>query len=154
YQLYAFFNGTADKGRDNAPSLALWKQEELARRKQIHVEMIKLELTLLQSDPLAAAARTKLVQARLADLKKQEAAVQPATTLARQERDKPRPTFVHLRGNFTKKGDPVAPGVPAKLHGLHRRDEPGASSGKLQSNRLDFARWLVDQDNPLVGRVT
>jgi hypothetical protein len=150
YQLYAFFNGTADKGRDNAPSLALWTTKQLAQRQQVHREMARLELGLLTTDPLARAALLKLVQARLVELKKQEAAIQPATTLVMQELDKPRPTFVHLRGNFTKHGDSVSPGVPAKLHALHRRDEPGGSS----PNRLDLARWLVDKDNPLVGRVT
>ena len=60
------------------------------------------------------------------------------------ERKSPRESYVHLKGDFTRKGDPVTPGVPAVLHSLHS-DRP---------NRLDLARWLVDQKNPLVARVT
>jgi hypothetical protein len=85
---------------------------------------------------------------QLAKLRQEEANIKPATTLIMRELDKPRPTFVHIRGNHTKKGEAVSPGVPAKLHPLHP-DRAGASL-----TRLDLARWLVDRDNPLVGRVT
>jgi hypothetical protein len=85
---------------------------------------------------------------QLAKFQQEEAKIKPATTLIMRELDKPRPTFVHIRGNHAKKGDAVSPGVPAKLHPL-RRHEPGGSL-----TRLDLARWLVDPDNPLVGRVT
>ena len=55
-----------------------------------------------------------------------------------------RTTHVHRRGEFLKPGEPVEPGVPAVLHPL----PAGAPA-----NRLTLARWLVDADNPLVGRV-
>jgi hypothetical protein len=67
------------------------------------------------------------------------------TALVLQELAKERATFVHLGGDFTRKGDQVAPGVPAVLHGLQGSGKP---------NRLDLARWLVDPKNPLLGRVT
>jgi mono/diheme cytochrome c family protein len=79
----------------------------------------------------------------LAALKKSEPKF--ATTLVLQEMSKPRVTYVHLGGDFTRKGDTVSPGVPAVLHSLNK-------SGPV--NRLDLARWLVDPRNPLVGRVT
>ena len=53
-------------------------------------------------------------------------------------------TQLHKRGEFLKIGEPVEPGVPAALHPLR----PG-----LPSNRLGLAQWLVDVNNPLVGRV-
>jgi hypothetical protein len=68
------------------------------------------------------------------------------TTLIMRERSEPRPTFVHLRGDFLRPGASVVPGVPAVL-------PPLATSGK-QANRLDFARWLVDRAQPLTPRVT
>ena len=67
------------------------------------------------------------------------------TTLVLQELPKPRTTKIMLRGNFQNLGDLVSPAVPAKLHPL----PPGAPA-----NRLGLARWLVDANNPLTGRVT
>jgi cytochrome c553 len=67
------------------------------------------------------------------------------TALVLQELTKERTTFIHLGGDFTRKGDKVSPGVPAVLHGLETSDQP---------NRLDLARWLVDKKNPLLARVT
>jgi hypothetical protein len=59
----------------------------------------------------------------------------------------PRATFVHLGGDFTRKGDRVEPGVPAVLPALER-DRPGTPP-----DRRDLARWLVDRRNPLTARV-
>jgi cytochrome c553 len=67
------------------------------------------------------------------------------TSLILAERAEPRATHVHVGGDFTRPGAKVEPGVPGVLHALHAGDRP---------NRLDFARWLVDPANPLVGRVT
>ncbi len=82
---------------------------------------------------------------RITALQKQESAIKPATTLVMQELPKPRPTHVQIRGNHKNLGDPVQPGVPAKLHALKSSSEPP---------RLAFARWPVEPANPLVGRVT
>lgn len=57
----------------------------------------------------------------------------------------PRPTFIQVRGDFLRPGDPVAPGTPAVLH-------PFEPPGEMPS-RLDLARWLVDSRNPLTSRV-
>jgi hypothetical protein len=69
------------------------------------------------------------------------------TTLVMAERppDNPRPTFLHNRGEFLQPRDRVEPRVLNVLHEL----PPNAPF-----NRLSFAHWLVDQRNPLVGRVT
>jgi hypothetical protein len=61
-----------------------------------------------------------------------------------KELPKPRPTHILIRGSYNNKGLLVTPGVPAKLH-------PLATGQPL--NRLALARWLVDPNNPLVGRV-
>jgi hypothetical protein len=60
-----------------------------------------------------------------------------------KERGQPRETFIHVRGNFLTRGEKVSPGVPALLLGATA--PPG--------NRLEFARWLVNGNNPLVARV-
>ena len=54
--------------------------------------------------------------------------------------------LVHLRGDYRAHGQQVQPGAPAVFHPL----EP-ASGG--QPDRLDLARWLVDENNPLTARV-
>lgn len=61
-----------------------------------------------------------------------------------RERAKPRDTYIHLRGSFTDKGDRVSPAVP-ELFAVSKESQP--------SNRMEFARWLVDGKNPLVARV-
>jgi hypothetical protein len=67
------------------------------------------------------------------------------TTLVMKERDEPRTTYIHVRGNFLEKGKAVTPGVPAILPPLPA-DQP--------ANRLALARWLVNSENPLTARVT
>src|SRR5262249_3005200 len=62
------------------------------------------------------------------------------TTMVMEEMPKPRDTFVLKRGEYDKRGERVTPGIPAILGNL----PPGAPS-----NRLGFARWLVDPANPL-----
>src|SRR5262249_50615659 len=148
------FNGTADQGRSNEPILAMPTKDEMTRQRKIAEETALVHLGVLAFNPLVRAGQARAARVRLAELKKQEESIKPATTLVMKELDKPRPTHIHIRGNHTKKGDAVTPGVPAKLHPV-RRGEPGGSPDRGGSpNRLDFARWLVDPDNPLVGRVT
>jgi mono/diheme cytochrome c family protein len=68
------------------------------------------------------------------------------TTLVMKELDRPRESFVHIRGDFLRRGTPVAPGVPGVLPELNVDDRA--------TNRLDLARWLVDPQHPLTARVT
>jgi hypothetical protein len=71
------------------------------------------------------------------------------TTLVMKEREEPRETFVHLRGDFLRPGARVEPGVPAVLAAV-----VPLKSEHQQADRLDLARWLVDRKNPLTPRVT
>jgi hypothetical protein len=81
-------------------------------------------------------------------LKKSDPSI--VTTMVLQERQTPRETYIHLGGDFLRKGKRVDPGVPAVLHSLpDRPDKPGGAF-----NRLDLARWIVDPKNPLTARVT
>ena len=144
YQLFAIFNSTADRGGSNEPTIPINLPEEQAR-----VNKLKDAVTALQKLPAATylvigPVIGPAIQARLADLQKQVAAIKPTTTMVMQDLPKPRETKVMIRGNFKNLGDAVTPGVPAKLHPLPK-DGP--------VNRLGLARWLVSPDNPLVGRV-
>lgn len=68
------------------------------------------------------------------------------TTMIMQERTTPRESFIHVRGDFLRHGAKVTPTVPAVL--------PPLSAAAAQPNRLDLARWLVSENNPLTARVT
>jgi mono/diheme cytochrome c family protein len=57
---------------------------------------------------------------------------------------KPRETRIHLRGDFRSPGDLVEPATLGVLHPLEPRGE--------KPDRLDLARWLVDENNPLTPR--
>jgi hypothetical protein len=80
---------------------------------------------------------------RIAELKNQIPPI--PTTMVLRELATPRPTNIHLGGDFTRKGAPVAPGVPAVLHPMNNIKKP---------NRFDLAKWIVDPKNPLTARVT
>ena len=71
----------------------------------------------------------------------------PATTvMIMRDVEKPRPTYVLMRGNYASpiKEKPVEPGVPAFL--------PPLPEG-APANRLGLAKWLVRPDHPLTARV-
>ncbi|MCB1203621.1 MAG: DUF1553 domain-containing protein [Verrucomicrobiae bacterium] len=55
--------------------------------------------------------------------------------------------YVHVRGDYQRRGDSVTSGVPAVLHPLKPRRAGG------EADRLDFAQWLFDEANPLTARV-
>ncbi|MGV3724804.1 MAG: DUF1553 domain-containing protein, partial [Actinomycetota bacterium] len=66
------------------------------------------------------------------------------TTMVMQEMEKPRDTFLLIRGAYDQKGEKVTPGVPAML--------PGLPKGQ-PANRMGLAKWLVDPSHPLTSRV-
>ena len=98
--------------------------------------------------PFAAAGHLHLLDTRLrleaeqSSLKREMPAL--VTTLVVDERKTPRPTHIHIGGDFLRPGAAVTPGTPAVLPPLAAGTRP---------NRLDLARWLVDGKNPLTARV-
>ena len=132
YRLFAFFNNCDE------PELRLGTPEDQARGRQI--DQLEAELQPFASNPDDAVIKAK--RAELARLRKLEKGV--LTTLVVEERQgKPRKTTVFIKGDFTRPGEPVTPGVPSVLHPLSA-DKP---------TRLDLARWLTSEDNPLLARV-
>jgi cytochrome c553 len=67
------------------------------------------------------------------------------TTLVLEELKEPRTTRILVQGDFTRPADEVGPGTPAVLPPL---PDTGTSP-----TRLDLARWLVSEENPLTARV-
>jgi hypothetical protein len=66
-------------------------------------------------------------------------------SLVMEDMDKPRDTFVLIRGQYDKKGEKVEPGLPAAL---------GKLPDDAPKNRLGLAQWLTSRNNPLTARVT
>jgi len=175
YQLYAFFNNAEDRdvvipSPDQTRQKEVLKQwtverdeAEAAVRKAV-ASLPKKEVdSLLKLLSKPAAKRDDDEESRLAsmleDLNETQrlpltefesiAARKPvvqefkASTIAVSA--KPRETHVHVRGDFRSPGDLVKPGTPQFLGPLQPR-------GGLP-DRLDLARWIVDDANPLTARV-
>jgi hypothetical protein len=156
YQLFAFLNNVdevdkeADRKLFNKPFLEIGTPEELARKTVYEAQYKALE------DELAAYRKTLLPEAgktdvgareRLSSMRKFKAGEPKlVTTMITRELPKPRQTYIHLGGDFTRYGANVSPGVPSIFPPLKNAHNP--------PNRLDLARWLVDRDNPLTARVT
>lgn len=81
----------------------------------------------------------KELQEKLAALEKSY----PQLSQARIVSETPRQSHVHVRGQWDRLGVEVSAGVPGFLPQI---DKPSA-------NRLDLARWIVSDDNPLTARV-
>jgi mono/diheme cytochrome c family protein len=133
YRLFAFFNNTEE------PELRLGTPEDDARGRRI--DQLEAELQPFASNPDDAVIKAK--RAELQKLRRLEKGV--LTTLVIEERKtNPRQTTVLIKGDFTRPGEPVTPGVPSVLPPL-KAEKP---------SRLDLARWLTSPDNPLTARVT
>ncbi|MGV3722908.1 MAG: DUF1549 and DUF1553 domain-containing protein, partial [Actinomycetota bacterium] len=104
-------------------------------------QLQRLSFLFHAAETAKLTAKVALIQAQQKELEKEI----PSTMVLR-ERETPRETFVHLRGDFLRPGARVEPGTLAVLN-------PLAAAGKAP-NRLDLARWIVDPRNPLTARVT
>ncbi|MBA3315395.1 MAG: DUF1553 domain-containing protein [Planctomycetaceae bacterium] len=102
----------------------------------------------------AALAESELLavlnEAETERVKETEAAIKRIendldSTLILRQRPEPRVSHIHKRGDFLNLGDEVQPGTLAALPPL----EP---AGEF-ATRLDLARWLVRDDQPLTPRV-
>ena len=110
--------------------------QELSKRqrKLFRVEYDKTDQRLIEID--------KVIKKTEAELRK----VVPETTLVMQEMKSPRETFVMLRGDYENRGESVQAGIPETLP----RDDAVTASG----DRMELARWLTSETNPLLARVT
>jgi mono/diheme cytochrome c family protein len=93
----------------------------------------------------SVAPELKKVRDNLANLRKSEGELDRAIarTAVMEAVENPRDTYMLIRGGFLSKGEKVEPGVPGIFGG---RPDPKLS-------RLDLARWLVSDDNPMTARV-
>jgi mono/diheme cytochrome c family protein len=101
---------------------------------------------LLAGHYRSIAAELQPARDRAAELRKQLADTKPITVPVVRElpEGQRRKTQIQHRGNFLDLGPEVVEGTPAAFPALPT-DAP--------RNRLTLARWLVDDANPLTGRV-
>jgi hypothetical protein len=144
FQVFAFLNNTADSDKsDESPTLSFWTDELLAKKTDLEKQIADLETALKGKK----ADEMKTERDKLAALKKDLAAVKPVTTVPVMKEltgTQRRKTRIQFRGNFLDLGDEVSEGTPTAFHALPK-DAP--------TNRLEFAKWLVSEDNPLTARV-
>ena len=87
--------------------------------------------------------RKALASARKALEKVKKDAV--TTVMVMSEMEETRSAFLLNRGQYDQPGEEVYPAIPASL---------GTLPDGAPTNRLGFAKWLVDESNPLPARVT
>ena len=68
-------------------------------------------------------------------------------TMVMVEMDRPRDTFIKIRGQYDKNGEQVSMNTPHFLPPL-----PSEHADGKRYTRLDLAEWLVSPDQPLVAR--
>ena len=106
---------------------------------------------LLTTAFAGADTERKKVVSEIAAIKRKLGYGPGAKAMVMRELKTPRQTFLHKRGSFLdfdKELGPLNPGVPAVLPDLDPADKTQPAT------RLDLARWLVRDDNPLTARVT
>jgi hypothetical protein len=166
YQLFAYFNSTdaitreSQRPQHNRPKLELPTPEQAQAAKQYHSDLFELNDTIAErlsqlsvrpgasaDDPADAEVEKDEELRKLLAERRRLRANPPVVnyTLIMRELREPRESYIHLGGDFLRKGIVVKPGVPAALS---TRTRPAGTS------RLDLARWLVDPGNPLTARVT
>ncbi len=133
YRLFAFFNN-ADEPRIEAPT-----DEILFQREIIEVKIKQLESKIRGLTD--KNTQRKSLEIELANFKKTQP--KTPTTLVMAKRKQPRVTRRFIQGDFTRPAEEVQPGTPAILHALP----------KQKKDRLGFAQWVANQNNPLLARV-
>jgi len=102
---------------------------------------------LIAAEFAAVDVQQQLAESRVIELRKKLGLGVSVKSMIMRELDKPRETYIHIRGDFLRQDKETGllqPDVPAVLPSL---------SGNSRS-RLDLARWIVSKENPLTARVT
>jgi hypothetical protein len=124
------------------------KLPEKVRAILVSKERAEKDIKELDRHFRSVAPELKPVRERIAQLKKKQSQLEAAIPRSpvMQAVDKPRDTHILIRGGFLSKGDKIRPGFPA----VFANGKP-AESANL--SRLDLARWLVSEENPMTARV-
>lgn len=153
YQLFAYFNNTDEVDKEaerkffNKPFLEIGNEQEKAEFAAWQDKIINAEERMRKRLEGFSGDQTKDeilvgIEKELATLRRNKPKL-PRTMIMR-DLPTPRPAYIHLGGDFMRKGSPVTPGVPSIL--------PPVSN--TSGTRLALAQWLVDPRHPLTPRVT
>ena len=123
------------------PTFALAAIEKAKRTKEQNEKLRKFFRETQAADYLAAKKSADEARKTKADLEKQVPSV-----MVMSEMEKPRDTFIKIRGAYDKNGDKVEAAFPAFL------PKPATSSTN-RLTRLDLAQWLASPQHPLTARV-
>jgi hypothetical protein len=130
-------------------TLAIASIEKAKRTPQQAQQLQKFFRDTQATAYIAAQAKVDAAKKARAELEKNA-----PNTMVMVEMEKPRDTFLKLRGAYDKNGDKVTAAVPAFLPALAGPPAPTAHGDKIQRHtRLDFAKWLLSPDHPLTARV-
>ncbi len=147
YELYAYFNNTTDLGGGKtsvpAPLLEQYSADERARLETLRAHVAERKRQLLEQGRRLNTVEDPQLGVLMKELALFERSLTAALVL--REREIPRPTYVHLGGDYQRRGPRVLPKTPRVLH---------ERAAGLPANRLGLARWIVDPANPLTARVT
>lgn len=137
-------SATSQTGSVNASKLPVDLEAALAKTetnsKTTPTLALKLKREFLVTTPLLKDARKQLVQ-----LKRQMPQYPTSMVLLERQANNPRKTYRHDRGEYLSVREEVRPALPSLFPALEKG---------LPANRLEFARWLASDRNPLVARVT
>jgi len=135
YESYAIFNTTQDNddGRDS-PKMTL-----LSSAQQSKLTSIKYNIEKWKISKDTLHDHYKQAIKNLTELESLSVPVMAEITP-----DADRSSHVFIRGNWLTKGDTVSANLPGKLNKFTNQDI---------TNRLDFANWIADSNNPLTSRV-
>ncbi len=158
YQMFAFYNQADEIDHEDdrpdywRPTMEIPTPEEAVRREAFRAqfralsrELVQYVRALARRGDLAEPGKDPGLQERVKNLRALRRS-EPKVTVALVMRDRatPRENYIHLGGDFLRKGIAVKPGGFAVLPPI----ETGGGT------RLDLARWLVSPTNPLTPRVT
>ena len=153
YQLGAYFNNIDEVDKEaerkffNKPFLEIGTEKEKANFAEWQKKILEAEERMRFRLQVASGDISKDeilvgIDKELSTLRASKPNL-PRTMIMR-DLATPRPAYIHLGGDFMRKGSPVTPGVPSILPPLTNKSQ----------NRLAFAEWLVDPKHPLTSRVT
>ncbi|TWU60496.1 Planctomycete cytochrome C [Rubripirellula tenax] len=135
-----FKNGSVDRLQVFDVSLTDWEAAKEANR-SMHSPGAMLDHAMARHD-----AELQSLASELTSTRQQKCGIEDGIQeiMVMQELDRPRPSQVLGRGEYSQKGKLVTPGTPAALLPFPK-DAP--------SNRLGLAQWLADPRHPLTSRV-
>ena len=104
-----------------------------------------VEKALLKKQFLSVAPELAQQRKQIENLRKSLPKAPETMVLLERAADNPRPTHRHHRGEYLKTEEKVSPGLVEALSSVTER---------APKDRLEFARWLASEQNPLAARVT